>query len=220
MLPFLKIASQILRAIAVLRNRDLSSQQRSICPQSQDSSPRFALLHSEMFEFHRAENCSGNGGIFPKHTYFFFTNSHGPQCKYLLVFNPDEAKDHTVDLVVVTEREKFLIPVSAIGPRGSFTLPDLVDFGPCAVRSESFKTLLVRNLGNVAAGFAISNEMPFFASPQTAMLKPDEAVQVTISFIPDYLEEHCSELRVEYNTGEVNSHIPGSPPCLPDFFGM
>lgn len=37
--------------------------------------------------------------------------------KYVLTFHPEEAKDYQCNLMCVTEREKFVLPVRVIGPR-------------------------------------------------------------------------------------------------------
>ena len=35
---------------------------------------------------------------------------------------------------MVTEREKFLVPLRALGPRGTLTLPDRIDLGTACLR--------------------------------------------------------------------------------------
>mmetsp|Transcript_4036 Transcript_4036/g.9628 ORF Transcript_4036/g.9628 Transcript_4036/m.9628 type:complete len:4944 (+) Transcript_4036:104-14935(+) len=127
----------------------------------------------------------------------------GMESKHLLTFTPEEEKDYSHDLIVVTEREKFIIPISAIGPRGSFTFPDLVDFAVAPVRAETFKTLLIRNMGTAPASFTITGEEPFLLNPATALVGVEQAVQVTISFMPESVGSVERQLRIEYNTGEV-----------------
>ena len=58
----------------------------------------------------------------------------------------------------ITEREKFVVPVRAIGARAILDFPDDVNFPPNAVKNTSTKTLLVRNIGNRAARFSLSAE--------------------------------------------------------------
>ena len=41
------------------------------------------------------------------------------QVSFILVFKPEEHVDYVCDLVCVTEREKFLLPIKAIGARGN-----------------------------------------------------------------------------------------------------
>ena len=56
----------------------------------------------------------------------------------------------------ITEREKFIVPVTAIGARAMLDFPDTVNFGICPVKHMSTKTLLVRNVGEKEAKFTLS----------------------------------------------------------------
>ena len=42
----------------------------------------------------------------------------GMSITYEIVFTPEERKDYTCDLIVETERERFFIPVQALGHLG------------------------------------------------------------------------------------------------------
>ena len=50
-------------------------------------------------------------------------------------FAPREGQDYHCNLVCITERERFIIGVSARGPRACFDFPDAVDFGLQPVRA-------------------------------------------------------------------------------------
>lgn len=43
-------------------------------------------------------------------------------------------QDYTHELICITEREKFLVPVRAIGARAILDFPDEVNFGTCPVK--------------------------------------------------------------------------------------
>lgn len=43
-------------------------------------------------------------------------------------------QDYTHELICITEREKFLVPVKAIGARAILDFPDEVNFGTCPVK--------------------------------------------------------------------------------------
>ena len=47
------------------------------------------------------------------------------------VFSP---QDYTHELICITEREKFLVPVKAIGARAILDFPDEISFGTCPVK--------------------------------------------------------------------------------------
>ena len=53
----------------------------------------------------------------------------------------------------ITEREKFLIPVRALGPRSVLDFPDELHFPMAPVKYASTKTVLVRNVGSCEGKF-------------------------------------------------------------------
>ena len=77
---------------------------------------------------------------------------------FTIQFVPEEKKDYYHELTCITEREKFLVPVRAIGARAILDFPDQVHFKECPVKYSSSRTLLVRNIGNKEAKFALSAE--------------------------------------------------------------
>ena len=44
------------------------------------------------------------------------------------------SQDYTHELICITEREKFLVPVKAIGARAILDFPDEINFGTCPVK--------------------------------------------------------------------------------------
>lgn len=61
-------------------------------------------------------------------------------------------------MLCITEREKFVVPVRAIGARAIVDFPDDVVFPTGPVKNPTTKTLLVRNIGNRDAKFSLSTE--------------------------------------------------------------
>lgn len=70
----------------------------------------------------------------------------GMDVNYVLKFTPEERTDYFCDLICFTEREKFIIPVRALGPRGWLDFPDEVFFEEAPVKSESIKVNSVLRL--------------------------------------------------------------------------
>jgi len=66
---------------------------------------------------------------------------------YMIRFSPEAKIDYRFNLVVVTEREKFIVPIVAIGKRSMIDFPDLIDFGHCPVKYVTEKPVIIRNLG-------------------------------------------------------------------------
>ena len=64
-------------------------------------------------------------------------------------------QDYTHELVCITEREKFIVPVRAIGARAVLDFPDEINFPVGPVKYPSSKTLLIRNIGNKEGKFTL-----------------------------------------------------------------
>lgn len=69
---------------------------------------------------------------------------------------PHSPQDYFHEVTCITEREKFIVPIRAIGARGILDFPDQINFSTCPVKYNTQKTLLVRNIGNREACYQIS----------------------------------------------------------------
>ncbi|XP_078720178.1 hydrocephalus-inducing protein homolog isoform X2 [Lampetra fluviatilis] len=126
----------------------------------------------------------------------------GMASTFRIVFTPEQKKDYTHQLVCVTEREKFMVPVRAIGSRAILDFPDVVAFSQRPVKLRSERTLLVRNVGNCHANFSLQTERPFSVEPVYGALVVGESTQVTVAFTPQTTGDHSAELWIHYDTGE------------------
>jgi len=59
-------------------------------------------------------------------------------------------------VVCITEREKFVVPIRAIGARAVLDFPDEVVFPAGPVKHSQSRVLLVRNIGNADATFSLT----------------------------------------------------------------
>jgi hydrocephalus-inducing protein len=98
-----------------------------------------------------------------------------------------------VPQVCLTEREKFVVPLRAVGHRAVLDFPDVVKFGGCPVKYASTKVLLVRNIGDASARFTTRCSGPFSLSPAEAEVPSGGSVQVVCTFDPSTLGEHQGE---------------------------
>ncbi|CAL1528045.1 unnamed protein product [Lymnaea stagnalis] len=117
-------------------------------------------------------------------------------------FTPDEKKDYRHELICITEREKFVVPIKAIGARGILDFPDAIHFPTCPVKYSNTKTLLVRNIGKKEAKFHIKTKQPFFVVPAIGTLAVNDCIQVTIEFKPLTAGDHRGDICLTYDTGE------------------
>lgn len=121
---------------------------------------------------------------------------------FKLQFRPEEKKDYNHELVCITEREKFIVPVRAIGARAILDFPDNIHFPAGPVKHTRSKTLLVRNIGNSEAKFTLSAEAPFSVTPEIGTLAVQDSMQVTVEFTPQKVGDCNSDLVLHYDTGE------------------
>ena len=59
-------------------------------------------------------------------------------------------------MICITEREKFLVPVHAIGARAVLDFPDEIVFPVGPVKHTQLRVLLVRNVGTANAVFSLT----------------------------------------------------------------
>jgi len=65
-------------------------------------------------------------------------------------------KDYVHELMCITEREKFVVPIHAVGARAILDFPDEIVFPAGPVKHTQSHILLVRNIGNADAAFSLT----------------------------------------------------------------
>ncbi|XP_063716545.1 hydrocephalus-inducing protein homolog isoform X4 [Symsagittifera roscoffensis] len=128
----------------------------------------------------------------------------GMAATYVVQFYPEENKDYAHELVCISEREKFSVPVRCIGARPVLDFPDSVDFGSqCPVRFQSEKTVHVRNIGSKQAKFELDCQEPFSVVPSVVeCVGVGESVQVSVLFNPLSVGHFSCPLKVALDSGE------------------
>ncbi|GBG33770.1 Hydrocephalus-inducing protein-like [Hondaea fermentalgiana] len=135
----------------------------------------------------------------------------GMEVSFEVTFKPHGKRDYREKLVCVTEREKFLVEISALGPWACMDFPDEIGFGTCPVNHENERTFLVRNIGERDTRFALRATEPFDVRPRAGFLAMHESVQVTVTFNSDYCAEFDGEMEVAYENGQASYvHVHGS----------
>ncbi|KAJ7312066.1 hypothetical protein JRQ81_006401 [Phrynocephalus forsythii] len=127
----------------------------------------------------------------------------GMPSTFRILFTPEENKDYFHEVTCITEREKFVVPIRAIGARGILDFPDQINFATCPVKYKTQKTLLVRNIGNREAHYQVTTQRPFSAEPSIGTLAVGETMQFAVDFQPQASGNHCEDLVVHYDTGEA-----------------
>ena len=60
------------------------------------------------------------------------------------------------EVMCTTEREKFMVPIRALGVRAILDFPDEIAFPAGPVKHVQSRVLLVRNVGNADATFSLT----------------------------------------------------------------
>jgi hydrocephalus-inducing protein len=133
----------------------------------------------------------------------------GTEVTYIVTFRPQAVDDYAWDLVATTERERFVVPLRAVGSRPLLAMPDTLSFPSVPVKSKGCtKTIVIRNHGSVGASFEFSVEpgSPFTLKPSRGVIGPKgtpgagDAVPVVITCVPLEAREYDSEVRVSYTS--------------------
>lgn len=80
----------------------------------------------------------------------------GMDITYIIKFSPEAKSDYAYDLMVMTEREKFIVPIRARGCRAMLDFPDQLDFGLVPVKYETEKPVMIRNIGEKTTKWQIT----------------------------------------------------------------
>ena len=135
----------------------------------------------------------------------------GMEACFSISFRPQSEEDCSCDVVVVTEREKFLVPVRAFGFQAALDFPDRVSFEPTPLRTETSRPVLVRNVGDKVTSFSLATTGPFDVVPRQGHLGPGETLQFQLTFIPLREGAEEGEVCVTYENGaRVYSQLEGS----------
>lgn len=102
----------------------------------------------------------------------------GMASTFRICFTPEENKDYEHELVCMTEREKFVIPVKAIGARAILDFPDEINFKVSPVKHANSKVILVRNIGNSAAKCTFHVNEPFSVITEQNTLAVGDSMQI------------------------------------------
>ncbi|XP_068023522.1 hydrocephalus-inducing protein homolog [Melanerpes formicivorus] len=135
----------------------------------------------------------------------------GMASTYCILFTPEENKDYCHQLLCVTQREEFTVPIRAVGAQAVLDFPQQLNFSICPVKYSTQRTLLLRNVGEREAHYSLSTQSPFSAEPCVGALGVGAAVQVAVEFLPLRTGEHRGVLSLHWDSGEdIHSSLSGT----------
>ena len=101
---------------------------------------------------------------------------------YVVKFSPEAKSDYAYDLMVITEREKFIVPIRARGCRAKLDFPDVVDFGLVPVKFDNEKPVMIRNVGEKTTKWQIETPESFTVSKSEGILEVGQVEQLVFQF--------------------------------------
>eukprot|EP00755_Sulcionema_specki_P012495 Sspe_Gene.8383::Locus_2861_Transcript_1_1_Confidence_1.000_Length_14125::g.8383::m.8383/K17570/HYDIN; hydrocephalus-inducing protein len=129
----------------------------------------------------------------------------GLSVTYTIGFRPEEDCDYECDLVVITEHERFLVPVRAVASRGRLDLPSGYTFNQAPVKADTERTLYLRNVGTKPTQWTMEVSPPWTITPTAGSLEPGAGMQALLHFHPLYCMRYSGEMVVSYSNGDTST---------------
>ena len=128
---------------------------------------------------------------------------------FIIRFSPEAKIDYNYDLIVETEREKFIVPIIAIGKRAMIDFPDILDFDNCPVKYVTEKPVIIRNLGEKTTKWFLTLPQGFESDKKEGVLEYSKNEQIVITFFPTETKQYKSEAILKYDNMEAYIPIVG-----------
>ena len=125
----------------------------------------------------------------------------GMEVAFRVVFAPLDREDYAIDLIVATERERFVVPVRCVGSKPALDFPDALTFEPTAAKTTGYLHRAVRNVGAKRARFRAFAPEPFSVSPREGVLDVGEVCQFRLGFHPEACGTYEGEMEIELGEG-------------------
>ena len=133
----------------------------------------------------------------------------GMEVAYTVRFSPEAKHDYSYDLIVVTEREKFTVPIRAIGCRALLDFPDALDFGAVPVKHTAEKPIMVRNIGEKTTKWHLKVPNGFKVNKTEGILEVGQSEQLVFEFKPEQARAYSDKIVLLYDHLEAAVTISG-----------
>ena len=179
---------QILEKVLKLRNRDTVPRRVNIVH------PENRLFQVLPYIHHKGQKGkeggeSANTKVAP-----------GMEVSYLIKFTPEAKVDISYDLVVITEREKFTVPIRGIGCKVNIEFTDYIDFGEVPVKYKIEKPFIIRNVGEKITKWMLkcfSNSVTI--SKKEGILDIGKNEQIICTFCPEKEKNYKESMILSYD---------------------
>lgn len=133
----------------------------------------------------------------------------GMEISFIIKFSPEAKSDYSYDLMILTEREKFIVPIRAVGCRAMLDFPDILDFGQVPVKHVTEKPVIIRNIGEKTTKWKIKVPSGFELSKKEGILEVGQSEQLVFQFIPQESRAYKDEVILSYDHLEAMVLIQG-----------
>lgn len=133
----------------------------------------------------------------------------GMEISYVIRFSPEAKIDYSYDLMIVTEREKFMVPIRAVGCRAMLDFPDQLDFGLVPVKHAAEKPVMIRNIGEKTTKWHVRVPDGFFINKSEGILEVGQSEQLVFQFVPQESRPYKDEVLLLYDSLEAFVPIYG-----------
>ena len=134
----------------------------------------------------------------------------GMACQVNIQFSPDSLSDYDDYIVVVSDLNRFQVPIKAFRPPPELSIPQTLDAGCCLVGNVAETKILCKNSGGTGRfrllppqawphPSAVSYDYdkidipPFIISPSEFSLKTGESIDLVINYNPTNEGRHSQE---------------------------
>jgi len=118
---------------------------------------------------------------------------------YIVKFFPEAKSDYAYDLMVITEREKFIVPIRAQGSRAVLDFPDVLDFGLVPVKFPNEKPVILRNVGERTTKWHINCPASFSVNKSEGILEIGQTEQLIFKLTANEARKYKEELQLCFN---------------------
>ena len=128
----------------------------------------------------------------------------GMEITYIVKFYPEAKSDYAYDLMVITEREKFIVPIRAQGSRAVLDFPDMLDFGLVPVKFNNEKPVILRNIGERTTKWQLNMPPSFKVNKSEGILEVGKAEQLIFTFKASEARKYKEELTLCFDNFECS----------------
>ena len=179
---------------------------------NRDTVPRHvSIIHPENRLFQVYPNIKSKNGIRQKQGESANTKvAPGMEVSYSIKFTPESKSDINYDLVVITEREKFIVPIRGIGCKVNLEYTDYIDFGEVPVKYKIEKPFIIRNVGEKITKWmlkCVSSSVTI--SKKEGILDTAKNEQIICTFCPEKEKNYKESMILTYDETDHIINIYG-----------